>query len=160
MTAPEDRRQNLGGDDLAAELPAADRLAIQEVLARFYLALEARDPAGVAATMSEDGVLVMRAGSRSSPSRQSIGSEAIRSAVAAYLAERSGSHIRHLLSNFTFEPYADRVEFGCAILALETANALSMVGVATADCTAVRTDGRWSICRFDHYLDPPDRAGD
>lgn len=134
------------------KLSAEDRLAIQELIARFYLAVDNGDAAGFAATFAEDGVFVVRRGDRDAPSEHLRGA-----AIEQYGVRFSGPdrpRLKHFLGNYVIEPQAEGARVIFSILNVEIMDGPTPIGTATGDCLVRKAGEHWRLACFDHYIDP------
>lgn len=137
-------------DDLTAE----DRLAIQELVATFYLAIDGGDPAGVAATFVPDGVLVIREGDETSPSSRIAGTAEIEDAMRTYFRESEDPPAKHFVSNFVIRTQAEGARVVFSILNMDIETGPTPIGTASGDCLVRKAGSGWKLVLFDHYVDP------
>lgn len=135
---------------------AGDKIEIQELITRFFMAVDADDAQQVAATFVPDGVLVLRQGDETAPFSELIGQKAIEDgsrAFLAQLAERSPNKDRHVLSNFVISPSEQGANVRFFVQNMDVAEGPTILGTAIGDCRAARHDGEWRLQRWDHYMD-------
>lgn len=130
-------------------LPAADRLAILELLARGLRALDAGDGEAAAACFSTDGVLDVP------PHGRFEGREAIAAFVRAHeAAAEHGS--QHWTNNVILEGDEDGVRLSCYLLGFDLAvgagGGPAIAWLALVDGELRRENGEWCLASFRRSL--------
>lgn len=142
---------------MTAQLSADDRIDIQEVIIRFFMAVDEDDAAGVAACFSPEGVLVLRHGDEHSAFSELAGPAAIEEGTRAFLtqlAETAPNKDRHVISNFLIGQSEDGADVRFLAQNIDVAVGPTLLGTAVGKCHVVRVDGSWRLQRWDHFLDP------
>ncbi len=137
-------------------LPAADRLAILDLLARGLRALDGGEGEAAAACFSADGVLDVP------PHGRFAGREAIAAFVRAHeAAAEHGS--RHWTNNVVLEGGGDGVRLACYLLGFDLGGGEgggpAIAWLALVDAELRREDGEWRLASFRRSLLTPAREG-
>jgi hypothetical protein len=142
---------------MAVRFTADDKIDIQEVIIRFFMAVDEDDAAGVAGCFGPEGVLVLRHGDEHSAFSELVGTSAIEEGSRAFLAklaETAPNKDRHVISNFLISPGDDGAEVRFLVQNIDVAVGPTLLGTAVGKCHVVRVDGIWRLQRWDHFLDP------
>jgi 3-phenylpropionate/cinnamic acid dioxygenase small subunit len=121
-----------------------DRLALNDLLVRYAMSLDACDVEGVIACFTEDCVL-------DTPiSGVYHGHDGIRrfaSDTARFKADRGGQ-FRHVISNMRIDADGDAARVRCYLLDFLTIDGKTeLLSPGEYDCDAVRVDGEWKLRR-------------
>lgn len=120
--------------DRAADV--ADKLAIQELFARYAHAIDDLDPAGWVACFTVDGIFQVG-------TRAMQGAAALRGYADVHVRE---VRCRHMMSNFLYEVRGDEAAGQCSMLAtLATAGGYRIFAQGRYVDRLVRQDGMWRI---------------
>ena len=130
-------------------LPAADRLAILDLLARGLRALDGGDGEAAAACFSTDGLLDVP------PHGRFEGREAIAAFVRAHeAAAEHGS--QHWTNNVILEGHEDGVRLSCYLLGFDlgvgAGGGPAIAWLALVDGELRREDGAWRLASFRRSL--------
>jgi uncharacterized protein (TIGR02246 family) len=127
-----------------------DRLAINDLFVSYVGALDAGDVETVVDCFTVDGALVSPA----------VGSHAGRAAIRAFAErfarfQRSGSQLRHVISNLAVRADGDRAHATCYLTVFLTRDGQSrLMAPGQYDCELRKVDGTWRfqnrIVRHDH----------
>lgn len=139
------------------QLAADDKIEIQEVIVRFFMAVDEDDAAGVAACFGPDGVLVLRHGDENAPYSELVGPSAIEEGsrvFLAQLAEAAPNKDRHVITNFLICADGDSANVAFLAQNIDVDVGPTILGTAVGKCRVARIDGVWRLQRWDHFLDP------
>lgn len=117
-------------------LSLADRLEIQDLLARYNHAIDSGDAAAWAATYTADGAFTSGGRTRS-------GTEELRAFATDFAARMPGS--RHWVNNLLIDGDGDHATMSCYLQLLKTGGDVPATLVTTAryEDTLRRVDGAW-----------------
>lgn len=117
-------------------LSLADRLDIQDLLARYNHAIDSADTATWAATFIADGTFT-------SGGRTRTGTAELEAFAADFAARMPGS--RHWNNNIVIEGDGDQARMSCYLQLLKTGNSepATLVTTAKYEDTLQRVDGTW-----------------
>ena len=120
-----------------------DRFGINDLLVRYTCALDAGDAATVIDCFAEDGTLVSPA----------VGEHTGRPAITAFAErfsrfQKSGSQLRHVISNLVMEVDGDRAHATCYLTVFLTKDGGSrLLAPGRYDCQLRKVDGAWKFQR-------------
>jgi uncharacterized protein (TIGR02246 family) len=128
-----------------------DRFGISDLFVRYACALDAGDAETVIDCFTEDGTLVSPA----------VGEHTGRAAITAFAHrfarfQKSGSQLRHVISNLMMEVEGDRAQATCYLTVFLTKDGKSsLLAPGRYDCELRKTGGQWRFQRrvvlHDHH---------
>ena len=124
-----------------------DKLAIQELCARTYLAVDGNDAAGFANCFAPDGIFV-------APYGEFAGTEMIRTFMEGHIAAGKENGVRHIVTNHVVEPHEKGARYRFYILKMNVAAGPVAIATAAGDCIVTRSDGEWRFGRVQLAIDP------
>lgn len=128
-------------------IPTDDKIEIQELCARIYLAIDGNDAAGFAAGFAADGTFV-------APYGEFTGTDAVRSFMEDHIAAGKEDGVRHFITNQVIDPQADGARYRFYILKMNIATGPVAIASAAGDAVVVKTPEGWRFQRFQLMIDP------
>jgi uncharacterized protein (TIGR02246 family) len=126
-----------------ATVPLEDRFGINDLFVRYTCALDAGDAETVIDCFAEDGTLVSPA----------VGEHTGRPAITAFAHrfakfQKSGSQLRHVISNLQMSVDGDRAHATCYLTVFLTKDGTSrLLAPGRYDCQLRKVDGAWKFQR-------------
>lgn len=124
-----------------------DKIEIQELAARTYIALDGEDAAGFAANFAGDGVFV-------APYGEFAGPENVRSFIESHIDAGKEDGVRHVLSNHVIDEHADGARYRFYIIKMNIQTGPVAIATAGGDCIVSKTAQGWRFKRFQLHIDP------
>ena len=124
-----------------------DKLQIHELGAKFYVYLDAENPAGVAALFSDDGVFV-------APYGEFTGPQAVQGFLESHVAAGKEDGVKHFITNLVVEATAEGARLTFYILKMGVVTGPTLIATASGDCTVQKVGDDWRFTRFELAIDP------
>lgn len=115
-----------------------DIVAIQNLAASFYRALDSKDADAYGAFLTDDAVMVH-------PFGQTAGKEAILEWVRQHIAQGNEDAARHCITNPLVEPHPDGALFSCYVIRMRVDVAPPMIGSGGLEIICVKTADGWRV---------------